>query len=110
MEYLLVTDIKVLLPRLRLKVRPFSSSSRETHGFGDADIADAKSAKPWRIGGGSGWSSFVKACHDRGVAFAVICNEFSSDVTGHRTDHRGPTGTFEVKAGATAEFQDPENG
>jgi hypothetical protein len=52
----------------------------------------------------------VKPDQDYGVAFAVMCNEFSGDVTGDCAYDDGLWGTFEVKAGATAEFGNPEDG
>jgi len=39
-----------------------------------------------------------------------MCNEFPRNVTGHRTDDDGSTVTFEVKAGASAEFRNPKDG
>src|SRR6516225_4946450 len=47
------------------------------------------------------------------VAFAVMCNEFSSDVTGYSTGCGGPPGTFELKAGRVESRRDcrvPEPG
>ena len=52
----------------------------------------------------------MKPVQDYDVALAVMCNEFSSDVSGDCADHDGLSGTFEVKAGATAEFRNPEDG
>jgi hypothetical protein len=87
----------------------FAESRREKDVCRHADTADAESATPWRIGGGSGWLSFVKACYDHDIALAVMINKLASDIAVNGADCRGPSDTFEVKAGATAEFRNAEN-
>jgi hypothetical protein len=78
--------------------------------FGGANVAHAKSAKPRRIGGGSGWSRLMKACHDHDVALTVIFNEFASDIALNGADCRGLPGTLDLQARTGAEFWNSEDG
>jgi hypothetical protein len=84
------------------------SSSREVDVFGDANVAHAKSAKPRRIGGGSGWSRLMKACHDHDVALTVIFNELASDIAVNGANCRGLPRTLDLQARTGAEFRNPE--